>query len=332
MSSENRIKHQRDLSAWSEKIRRDTTPLPGSIPYENCRRVAVAGKYDHWTVERFLTARFPHVDAYRWKEVCDSSRLRLRGRILSFKERLRAGDIVSHVIPNTTEPEVNNDIRIIYEDSHLVVIDKPAPLPVHPSGRFNKNTLIAFLNTSRPDLKVRVVHRLDRDTTGVIIFAKTKEATSDLGRQFFHNSVSKTYLARVTNIPETKRFSCSREISSAVSNSGRRKIVAGGLCATTDFECLQVYDDNTALIKAVPITGRTNQIRLHLESLGHPIVGDEVFNGVCGFRRPLDTVPIPLLLHAWSVRFVHPHTAEHSEFKAESPAWAAAEAGSLEFA
>ena len=195
-----------DLKISSDKIRQCTTPLPGSIPYENWRPIRVSKPFDCWEVLPFLKARFPQVIPTQWETVIEKGNLMRNNHSVSPKTTVRAGNILFHRIPQTTEPSVSNKIKILYEDEALLVIDKPAPLPMHPSGRFNKNTLISFIDIAYPNLKPRIVHRLDRDTTGVVILTKSKENASNLRRQFDENSVKKSYIAHVNGVPKHRFF------------------------------------------------------------------------------------------------------------------------------
>ena len=247
----------------------------------------------------------------------------LRNEIpVSLDDTVRAGNILIHRIPNTVEPEVNNRINILYEDDHLLAIDKPAPLPVHPSGRFNKNTLISMLKHVWPGNEFYIVHRLDKDTTGVIVFAKNREAVKKLRNQFDARTVEKTYLALVSPIPNIQNGYCNLPISRVPGRGGSREVQYDGFAAHTEFEVLQEFPDNTALLSIRPTSGRTNQIRLHLQVLGSPIVGDTTYNDPKNGDEQRICDQSHLCLHAHSISFDHPACNQKISISTKEPEWA----------
>ena len=308
-------------NSLTEVIRKQTTPLPGSLPYENQRQIRVKQKYDNYDLKSFLIARFPQISFDYWQMAINAGKLLLKGRSMADSEIVRAGNILVHLIPNTTEPNVDNTIQIIYEDENIIAINKPAPLPVHPSGRFNKNTLISFLSAAQSTIKFRIVHRLDSETTGILVLAKTKDAARHLRNQFDNHEVSKVYFALICPIPGEKNFSCSSAISPEPSVAGSRIVDATALYAHTDFNVIHKFPNDTALIKIFPRTGRTNQIRVHLKHLGYPIVGDQIYPPKGFSPNAYSPKKERLYLHSSSIRFIHPGTKASTQLFAPNPKW-----------
>ena len=238
---------------------------------------------------------------------------------------MRAGERLLHKIPATIEPDVASDIEIIHEDAAIVVIGKPAPLPMHPCGRFNRNSLSYLLGELFHPLKLRPAHRLDADTSGVVVFTKTGQVARILQSQFESASVRKTYIAQVQGRPVQMSFECHLPINAEPGTNGIRLPDENGLPASTHFRVLEKFDDGTALLEVTPKTGRTNQIRAHLWKLDLPICGDPIYlpNQKLGINRSLSLNDPPLRLHAAEVEFIHPLTQELVRFKSPAPAWLA---------
>ncbi|CAE7499782.1 trhO [Symbiodinium sp. CCMP2456] len=209
----------------------------------------------------------------------------------------------------------------------MIVVSKPAPLPMHPCGRFNKNSLISFLEQVYHPQKLRIAHRLDANTTGVAVLSRTSAVARQIQPQFEQGKVEKRYLALVHGHPEEDEFICDEQIGTSRVTGGGRRVEAGGQESRTDFLVKERFDDGTALLEVSPKTGRTNQIRLHLWHLGYPIVGDPMYQQgvVMQQKQTLGVEEPPMCLHAWEVRFRHPQTAEMVTFQAPAPNWATSE-------
>lgn len=291
-----------------------TSPLPGSVPYENRRPIRVRQRFDGWALADFLegACRFASVD--EWKRVVKRGLLREGDRAVGFDHRVRAGQVLTHVCPETVEPDVNSDIAVIHEDESLLVVDKPAPLPVHPCGRFNKNTLLSILEGACADLQLRVVHRLDSDTSGCLVFAKTRRAANELRKQFQISLPTKRYFALVSPVPVESEFCCAARISADPGPRGFRALDPAGLVSRTEFRVRRRHSDGSSLVEARPLTGRTNQIRVHLAHLGYPVMGDCLYGGDCVFGERL-------CLHAKELTIRHPDSGREVTFSAALPEW-----------
>jgi len=313
------------LALREAAIRQVTTPLPGSVPHDNDRPLKISAKQDGLPLLGALRDIFPHLPVEYWQARFDDQLiLKSGGQPVAADQRVRAGEVYLHRTPANIEPAVNASIRLLHEDAAIVVVDKPAPLPLHPSGRFNRNSLQWILNEVYAPQKLRPIHRLDANTTGVVIFARTRHFANPLQTHFAAGEVEKLYLARIQGCPAEAVFACDAPIGAETTELGGRAVAEGGLAARTEFRLLRQFSDGTALVAARPITGRTNQIRVHLQHLGLPICGDQAYlpNHKLGETQTHNVGDPPLCLHALRISLVHPLTRERVTFESPAPAWA----------
>lgn len=306
------------------QLRAATTPLPGSVPYDNYRPVNVAADMDGRTLVDFLSTVFDHVPRDEWQRLCDAGRfLDADKRPVASTHLVRAGDRYLHLLPATREPDVNVDIQVVYEDEAIVVINKPAPLPMHPSGRFNRNTLQHILHEVYRPQRPRPAHRLDANTSGLVVFARTRHFANLVQQQFARGEVEKVYLARVQGHPPHDRFVCELPISDEPGELGSRTTSEEGLPARTECEVLARLADGTALLRIGLRTGRTNQIRVHLWQLGWPVCGDQAYlpDRHVGEAQTSRIDDPPLCLFAQQLAFTHPRTGERLSFTLAPPTW-----------
>lgn len=309
-------RRQTELAAVRDK-------LPGSVPYDNPRPLNVAGAYDGYRLIEFLSAVHPHLGRENWNSILRNGRILADGKPLSADVLVRGGQRLIHLIPHDVEPPVNAQIQILYEDSAIVVVNKPAPLPVHPCGRFNRNTLVRILDLVYRPVFPRPPHRLDANTTGLVVLAKSKRFARGLQEQFERRTVEKLYLANVHGRPDAATFVIDRPLSRTPIDRGRRKPDDEGAHCLTHCQFVATGSDDSALLAIQPITGRTNQIRIHLWEYGYPIIGDPLYgkcvNGsTCPTLKPGDPA---MCLHHWRIRFVHPLTNDVVSFTAPLPEW-----------
>jgi UPF0176 protein len=204
----------------------------------------------------------------------------------------------------------------------LIVLNKPAPLPMHAGGRYTRNTLQQILNTIYRPQRPKPAHRLDANTTGLVIAARSRHFAGRLQSQFAQGRVRKTYLVRVHGHPAADELHCDAPIGRQVRAAGTREVDAEGDAAATHFKVLQRFPDGTSVLEARPLTGRTNQIRLHCQFLGFPVVGDAAYGSEGSPRQTLAVDESPLCLHAWKLELSHPASGEAVSFTATPPAWA----------
>jgi RluA family pseudouridine synthase len=299
-------------------------PLPGSQPYDNFRPLNVPGRYDRSNLIEFLCDYHPHVSREAWLAKIAGQKVWCDDRPLVDPDQIvRGGQRLEHLLPATTEPAVNSNVVILHEDEAIIVVNKPAPLAMHPCGRFNRNTLIYFLNEAYQTRHLRILHRLDANTSGLVVVGRKAKFARLIQRQFLEGLVKKTYLARVAGQPDQLEFDSNVAIGKRPGRHGIRLPDDDGLPAKTEFTVLQKNSDGTAIVECRPMTGRTNQIRIHLWSSGFPIVGDPVYwpEGKLGRRQTLTLDDPPMCLHAWKLEFIHPISSEGVKFAAVLPAW-----------
>jgi RluA family pseudouridine synthase len=322
-----------NIARRHELIRRAFTPLPGSEPYDNFKPINVPEDCDNKTLLDALCRVVVNVSREKWEEECARGlMLDMNGEPVTATRTVRAGERFRHKFPNVIEPDINPHVEILHEDEALIVINKPAPLPMHAGGRFYRNTLQYLLNKVYHPQKPHPAHRLDANTTGLVLITRTRHFAGKLQPQFERGEVEKIYLVRVQGEPKENVFSCHAPISEESGRLGSRQIdLENGLNARTEFRVLQRISDGTTLLEARPLTGRTNQIRVHLWHLGFPVCGDPVY--LCGDKfgetQTLHPSDPPLCLHSWRISFTHPLTKTRVEFCAPAPAWASVTAASV---
>lgn len=275
--------------------------------------LSIKKRFDNQTLLEVYHQSFPHVDVSYWKSKIDSGNLTLDGKKVTPNHIVKAGQISSHTVPPKEEPFVDFKIKLVAGNTDYWVISKTSPLPMHAGGRYQNNTLTTLLKTSFPNQKIHVINRLDANTTGIVLVALSKEIANVLSKQFEKKAVSKTYLAIVEGIPSQNSFTSSKQIGKSKTPAGGRKLEFGKE-SHTDFEILKTFE-NKSLLQVTPHSGRTNQIRLHLADLGHPIVGDLGYKNPAYFEEnPLTYPDDSLFLHAWKLKIKDPKTGETLTF------------------
>lgn len=297
--------------------------LPGSIPQENRRPVNVAAKYDRWSLIDLLVEQFPQILREDWKQRCADGRfISYGGKVRGLDHVVRAGERILQVFPPAVEPAVATGIRIIWDDEALVLVEKPAPLPMHASGRYHRNTLQYLMNEVYAPKFLRAVHRLDANTRGLVLFARTRHCCRLLQRQFLDGTVEKIYRVKVHGCPEWNEKVCNFAISKEVEGPGGRSVdEENGLEARTEFIVKERCSDGTAWLEAKLESGRTNQIRVHLWELGFPVVGDPCYlpNKQMSDTQTLDIEDAPMQLEAWKLSFTHPISGKRMVFENGEP-------------
>lgn len=312
-----------ELAKRQRTLDRVAQSQPGLGPYENRRLLHVPQRLAGKHLIDFLAAYHPPTPLADWHHWIATGAITSQGQAVEAQQVVREGQQFEHTQPDYREPRVAENIQLLFEDEALIVVNKPAPLPVHPSGRFNRNTLAYFLaQVYRPE-KLRVAHRLDANTTGLVVLCRKYASARVLQPQFASGTVEKRYVLRVQGHPVEDHLLCEARISDSPTAIGARTVDPNGLEATTRFSVRQRLNDGTSLLEAQPLTGRTNQIRIHAWTLGWPIVGDPLYlpGNHLGTQQTQSTSSQAMCLHAWRLSFRHPFTDEPMTFEAPLPAW-----------
>jgi 23S rRNA pseudouridine1911/1915/1917 synthase len=285
-----------------------------------------------WRLDHFLKRRIGRLSRTRIQSIIGEQIFFSDGRTARPAASVRAGETIRLRRPAPVEPPVPRDFAILYQDESVLVIDKPAGLPMHTTAKFWRNTLTALLRERYPDEQMEVAHRIDRETSGVLLIARGRRVASFLTRAFARRAVDKTYLALVKGHPPDegridrpmKLLDTRSRIMMGVVRDGE----ARALPAVTTFRVVRRFAGH-ALCAAHPETGRQHQIRVHFQSLGHPIVGDKLYGaGEELFMRSCDQGLTPELLEAFdglprhalhAHRLTFPHPTRNEPLTVESP-------------
>ena len=272
-------------------------------------------------LDRFLADREGELTRSRIHSLISEGRALVNGAPARPSQKVQVGDRVILTVPPVREMDLTPQdipVEVVYQDSALVVIDKPAGLSVHPGPGHPDGTLVNALLARCPDIqgiggvhRPGIVHRLDKNTSGLMVVAKTERAHHDLSAQIKARQVHKGYRALVVGHPPLDAGVIDAPIARDPRQRQRMAVVLGGRESRTRYRVLQRLEGH-ALLDLVLETGRTHQIRVHLSYLGYPLYGDEVY----GRRSP----DLPRhFLHASALGFRHPETGDEVTFESELP-------------
>ena len=272
-------------------------------------------------LDQFLALQDTQLTRAQLHRLIVQGQVLLNGRSAKPAQKVRSGDLVSLTIPPPRVTDVVPQwmpLTLVYQDSDIVVIDKPAGLSVHPGPGHPDQTLVNGLLARCPDIQgvggaIRpgIVHRLDKDTSGLMMVAKNHHAHQELSNQIKDRRVTKGYMALTTGVVSPDAGIIDQPIARDPRHRKRMAVVAGGRESRTRYRVVE-NPSGYSLLELVLETGRTHQIRVHLAHLGHPLLGD----GVYGKTSPLLDRHF---LHANLLGFQHPRTGEALEFRAELP-------------
>lgn len=275
---------------------------------------AQAGK----RLDLFLVEKFPQYSRTYFQKLINQGFILVQGSLQkpSYKLHPEEKIDISFPPPETSSVQPQDiPLNIIYEDEDIIVINKPAGMVVHPACGHKEGTLVNallyhFKNLPGSSFRPGLVHRLDKDTSGVMVIAKNESALSGLSKQFQKRKVEKIYLALVHGYLKEKEGKIEASLGRDLKN--RKKVSITSLCsreAVTEFKLREKFLSGVSLLEVRPLTGRTHQIRVHLAAIGHPICGDREY----GKEKETEFYP-RLMLHSWKLKFLHPSKKKFKEF------------------
>ena len=271
-------------------------------------------------LDAFLAGQVSEVSRSHWKTLIQSGRVTVNGAACKPNQKLKSGDVIEWTVPEEAPPETLPEdipLHILYEDDAVLVLNKPPGRVVHPAAGNAAGTLVNALMFHDPVFesleRAGIVHRLDKDTSGVMVVAKSEEAMAELKRQFKARETEKEYLALVWGEPPTSgcietlmgRHPVHRKKMAVLTQEGRE--------AVSRYETLERFDE-VSLVRVKIETGRTHQIRVHMAHIGHPIVGDAVYGRAR--KHHLPEKPERQMLHAARLALNHPVSGKRLSFDA----------------
>jgi len=280
------------------------------------------------TLIDYLTKRFTYATKEQWLERLSEKKVLLNQKMATPEQVVYAKDELSYAPGEFIEPPVDIHYQILFEDPDLLIINKPAPLPVHPIRKYYENSLLSLLQKKYPRQEFFPAHRIDLETSGIVIFAKNNETASCLGKMFIEGEIQKKYQALVFG-----QFLESEKLIdlpiAKVPRTNTFEVNASGKQSQSRVKLLKA-NKHYSLVEIEPLTGRPHQIRVHLQAIGFPIVGDKRY-GLHpqaldyfiknGFDEQMSkwVVTKRQLLHASQINFIHPKTNQKMEFVCELP-------------
>lgn len=257
-------------------------------------------------------------------KLCEEGLVQIGGRAVTKKYKITGGEEIEIDLPEPEEISAQPEdipLNIVYEDDDVIVINKPQGMVVHPAAGNEKGTLVNALmyhckgNLSAINGVIRpgIVHRIDKDTSGLLICAKTNEAHLSLANQLKERKPLRKYIALVNGNIKEDEGTVNKPIDRNPKDRKKMAVVQGGREAVTHYRVLERFGRYT-LVECILETGRTHQIRVHLASIGHSIVGDPLY----GMKKEKFNLP-GQLLHARTIGFKHPKTGEIMEFTSDIP-------------
>ena len=272
-------------------------------------------------LDRYVCERCPELSRTQAQRLITDGYITVNNHVAKAGLKLNVGDKLDIVIPPSAPSSVLPEaipLTILYEDDDLLIVDKPVGLAVHPAPGHPSHTLVNAILSYYPNLadigdslRPGIVHRLDKDTSGVMLVAKNSAAQAELAEQFKARSVVKAYMVLVKGHLSPESGVIEAPIGRDLRNRKLMAVAANGKEARTEYRVAKYIDDYT-LLEVRPETGRTHQIRVHLAAIGYPVVGDKVY----GVKSPYLSRQF---VHASRLGFKLPSTGEYVEFESELP-------------
>jgi len=306
--------------------------------------LTIPDEFDNTRLDRALAGMLPDISRSRLKALIDAGDVALDGKVADTPSlKVRAGQVVVLAVPApvAAEPTAQDiPLDIVYEDEDLLVLNKPVGLVVHPAAGHTDGTLVnALLHHCAESLsgvggvkRPGIVHRLDKDTSGLMLVAKNDVAHTGLSAQLADRTMSRTYQAIVWGVPSPVKGRVDAPLARNPNNRFYMQVRVEGRVAVTNYTVLKSYGVTAALVECRLETGRTHQIRVHMAHIKHPVMGDPLYgipkSAVEGYLKraeiageKADTIRNfnRQALHAVAIRFIHPRTGKSMEFKVDLP-------------
>ncbi len=279
--------------------------------------------------DRFISDAAEDISRSYAAKLCEEGLVLCGGKPIDKKYRVKANDIIEIDLPEpeemSAEPE-NIPLDVVYEDGDVIVVNKPQGMVVHPAAGNTSGTLVnalmyhcgGELSAINGVIRPGIVHRIDKDTSGLLVAAKNNEAHLALSAQLKERKALRKYIALVNGIIKEDEGTINKPIARCPGDRKKMAVVKGGREAVTHYRVLERFPNRNGasytLVECVLETGRTHQIRVHMASIGHSIVGDKTY----GIKKEKFNLK-GQLLHARTIGFTHPRTGELCEFSSELP-------------
>ena len=279
---------------------------------------------DNIRLDTYVARKVPELSRTMIQKLIESGDVLVNGDKKKLSYKVLSGDIITINIPEAKEVDLKPQeipVEVVYEDNDIIVVNKPKGMVVHPANGNPDGTLVNAIMAMCKDslsgigggLRPGIVHRIDKDTSGLLIVAKNDKAHIEMSRQIKNHEVKKIYIALVRGIVGEDEATIDMPIGRSTKDRKKMAVVKNGKEAVTHFKVLKRYDRYTLLEVKID-TGRTHQIRVHMAEIGHPVVGDMVYsNGKNDFGVEGQ------MLHAKSLDFRHPITGKQMHLEAELP-------------
>lgn len=275
-------------------------------------------------IDKFLASIMEGKSRSFIQGLINSNSIFVNGKEIKSNYKLKFNDEITGIIEDTIDYEVKPekiDLDIIYEDKDIIVVNKPQGMVVHPApGNYNGTLVNGLLyhckDLSKINGEIRpgIVHRIDKNTSGILVVAKNDEAHKNLAQQFKEHSIKREYYALVEGKFSNNEGTIDKPVGRNKKDRLKMGVIGDGKRAVTHYVVLEQYNNNLSLIKCMLETGRTHQIRVHMASINHPLVGDTVYGSKKQKYKLQGQV-----LHAKTLGFIHPISKEYMEFTSDLP-------------
>lgn len=255
-------------------------------PYIDTLRATCKQRWIGMSVLDVYRKEFQEFPPSYYELAVEKGAIRVNGKQIVPTFKLHTSNIITHCVHMHEPPTIAEELRIVHEDDDILVVDKPASLPVHPTGRYRYNTLIERLKIERGWKFLGPCNRIDIPTSGIVLLGKTPEASRRIAAEMLAGNIQKTYFARVAgNFPDTPNLVCEAPLTTAGFKRCTQAIADHADAVASSKECKTLFNrlfydalTDTSVVECKPVTGRAHQIRVHLQHLGHPIHNDSLYN------------------------------------------------------